>query len=1197
MSKTVASSPSLQIIQSQFLESDYQSALASCDALEQNSQTQLFKAKILLGMRKFSDALHKVSEAIISDANNAHLYSLQAQIFLYMGRYKESIESAIHAIDIDRDNIGAYAFKGQALKHLYLDQEAISTFREGVDAVKRINHIRDVTLDLEKAFLARSCQEYDYGIKYSKYVIESAPKFTSGYIHLGFNLLSKYIAEKNLASEATSSLLSDALIALDKALALNPHDSITLYYKGFALQIAGNIDEALTQYAHAAEISPDFSKAVIALINIHMLRKSDSTALEFVNKFLIISPNSEEALLLKVKILSSTDKLDQALETIEELIHISPENYYFFYRKALVQSAQNNFTGALETCNIALTLRPENIDILYHKAITLSDLKDHYEALDVITQIIALKPDYALAYRAKGHILSEIHEHASGFKHFYETRIEASEQSTDILDLLASNQMILAEIWYYNSITNTNKTCLESEERAQEKIDSSEPIEAEALLLEAIALNPRFIIALIKLSEIQTLIGKHEEAEKHHLMAETANPEYTVAILSHSKLPHVLTIEQEAIEAHDYAIALDPKNSILHSSKANSLSKFHIEDGLSECLERASSLIQITNIAPNLIHGPDEYPQAKIEKRAELLQEVQSLIESTKALQLHDDPSSLPHEFQEFAPSRALFSMRFASVRSLDTCGAGVKMPIMPDSPLRRASLTISPSSSEDFAASMSASGSGCGGPANFKSSPTLAQYHTTRKSSSTQSIEDFTSHIKLSLDVESIPSDPPSHTPLFPTMVLKAKDALKQSLNVATNKYATVEQMNAMISMLKSTMRENEQLRSDLEIMRHEYVRTEQVTFAIAHNTESVHHEDMLRRIESDPLLTGYYSSFVRTFQIYFAGFMARNSGVVESASAFSIPGLDYIPLPPIFDQAVHAGVNILNDILEVREDNAISRALRSAPDLFGILTSTIQKVGCELCCNPSYYTKIIHLKPKEHYGIFKLKDYYDRLKSKFFEDDTPTPQMEFGASDALKIIQALKKGLIKIEVISSDIDVVIAMSELVQGNLDHRQIIIHTRLSSVVEEGQDAGDEHSAANSVYPPSSRSSTTATGIDSARHSANPSIVSFPFSRNPTPDTSLIDVTLASDNNSEIGQLSRTSTGIAIRGPIYDAGVAVRHATAIETQPIATKHWYDCFKKCCGWTCCGSDAAQNILAQPEHVTAAMGVVGEHHDATA
>ncbi len=1186
----------LETIHSLFLESRYQEALTSFMGIDPGPEINLLKAKILLAQRNFSGALSTISEAVIIDENNPHLYSLRSQIFLYMGRYKDSILAAKHAISLDRENIGAYAFKGQALKHLYLDEEAIETFNEGVAAVKRINHKRDITLDLEKAFLARSCQEYDHGIRYSNYVITSAPNLTSGYIYLGFNLLSKYISTKDLPATSEPLLLSQGIEALDKALALNPKDSIALYYKGFALQISGDLGGALALYNLATDISPDFSKAVIALINVHMLRKEDDISLALVNKFLSITPNSEEALLLKVKILSSKDKCEEALSTIEELILLDSANYYFYYRKALVQSAQNNLPGALATYDLALSLKPQDISILYNKAITLSDLKEHYTALEVIAEIIRLKPDYALAYRAKGHILSELHEYGASFKHFYQTHLEDTAQSPDILMLLSANQFSVAEIWYYNAITEVNKTCLELEGRAQEKIYSRELVDAQTLLLQAIALNPQYVLALIKLSEVESDLGKTEESLKYYSLALEVNKEYANAILNHEKLPHVRAIEREAIASHDHAIALDPGNSILYCSKASSLSKFHIEEGLSESLGMASRLIESSSVPPNFMRGPDEYTLSKGDKRAELLKEVQSLIDSTKALQMPDAPSSTPTEFKEFSPSKALFSMRFASVRNLDSL-TGQRIAKMPDSPHyaeRHLSLKSGAGAPDPLAGeaptSVCAASVRVSPLSGLRSSPLHAPDASSRASA--QSLDEMTAHLRLSLDGESTTSETShSHTTSFPTMVLRAKDALKQSLQVATNRYATMDQMNEMIVMLKATMRENNQLRAELEIMKHDYVRTEQVTFAIAHNADSVQHEQMLTAIEADPHLRDYYSSFIRTFQIYFTGFMARNSGEV-AAPEFAIPGLSFVPLPPIIEQAISAFESAADLVISTREDNAIIRCLNSIPDIYSFLTTTIPKTACKLCLDPFHHTQILTLQAREHNGIFKLKKYYDAVKAFFCENQTPTPQMELGVTDALKLISAFKKGIIKIEVIATDIDIIMAMSEFVKGNLEDRKITIHTRLASVTEEADD-DDGAESYDPMARTGSKSSTTLTEGPSAAPSARASFLS----RNGTPTGEAGTVGLTDPSAIALHTADRQPSVVA-----HELAVPPNlfPGTGIATEPITQRHWYDCFKKCfsCPWaSCCGEEVVQNVLPQPDHQPQTMGAVVEAHEATA
>ena len=294
-----------------------------------------------------------------------------------------------------------------------------------------------------------------------------------------------------------------------------------------------------------------------------------------------------------------------------------------------------------------------------------------------------------------------------------------------------------------------------------------------------------------------------------------------------------------------------------------------------------------------------------------------------------------------------------------------------------------------------------------------------------------------------------------FPASILKVRDTLKKSLYIAANKYATVEQMNAMISTLRQVMQENESLKIELETVKHSYVRMEQVSFAIAHNGASERHEAMQKLVESNPTLLGYYNGFVNTFQKYITGFMARNSGAVAASPEFFIPGLDFVPLPPIADQVVHAAVTVIDTIVTIREDNAISRALKSLPDLAGFLTHTIPKLACELSTNTAYSSKIIHLKPTEHFGIFKVVEYYERLKYRFFENDTPTPQMELGAADALKIIAALKQGHISSELISNDDYIIRTMLGIVQEGMRQESIVDNRSLEPIREEGLEGETE----------------------------------------------------------------------------------------------------------------------------------------------
>ena len=657
----------VQLIEQNIYESKYDEVIAHCDSSEPSSQILFLKAKALVGARQLSVAMASVEQAITLEPNNGDFYTLKAQVLMYMGRCKESLESATIAISINPDDIGAYTFKGQALKRLFRDSEATTVFSAGVSVVEE-THGRDIKLDLEKAFLARSCGKYDHGIKYSNHVINAAPSYASGYIHLGSNLLYKYI--KNKTSDEPVAILNEAISAFDKALSLNPRDSIALYYRGVAAEVSGSTDEALSLYRQSSSITPEYVNSALAIVNIHMSRQEDQSALEYINAFLLQNPLTEEALLIKTKILISSDKLDLAEEAVNHLLEINPENHYFLYRKALIQSTANNFESSLKTCELALATKAGDIDILYHKALTLSALARNFEALETIEFILRLDSFFALAYQAQGYIFAEMTENRQSFQYFYTKIIRPEEQSEEIIDLLRRGESGLAEMWHYNKITGKNSNCIEMQREAEEKIMASNLEEASALLQAAIDQNPNFIVAILKLAEVQQLRGFGEESLANIGKAKLIDLEYAKSLLNHMKLPHVLTIEDMALAAHDYAIRLDGQNPMLYSSKASSMTKFHREEGLAECIETATILMNRTNhstAAPR----QEEYLKHQIDKRCELLQEVHNLMVSADSF----GGNISSEEFSYLSSTAHPTMIRFGSARLLDCDGIVIPMP------------------------------------------------------------------------------------------------------------------------------------------------------------------------------------------------------------------------------------------------------------------------------------------------------------------------------------------------------------------------------------------------------------------------------------------------------------------------------------------------------------------------------------------
>ena len=428
----------LAAIDSSILQSNYANAIEVCQRLRESSDfaknpdVLFLQARAYLGARDFQNALDTVNLVINAGISGVKYFSLKAQTLLYLGRLSESLEASNITLALDHDCVGAYVSKGLALKYLYRDTEAREAFSQGIKAVEHHPHTRDAKLDLEKAFLARCCERYDLGIKYSNYVIQSEPNYSSGYTHLGYNLFAQYLTQKSedysaLRAQAisvatpeaftpfpVSPLASDyytkAVDAFDKAIALNRTDSIAIYYKGRLLEETGDTDGALELYHQAASLSLGYASPVLALVNIHMSRAEYSHALEHIETFLGMNPLSEQGTLAKAKALVSSDKLVEAQNAIESIIERNPDNYYYYFRKALVQYARSDVDNneTMKTCVEALRLKPDDLDVLYHQSLVFSSLGKHDEALNTIARIIEIKPSFAAAYQAKGFALSEV---------------------------------------------------------------------------------------------------------------------------------------------------------------------------------------------------------------------------------------------------------------------------------------------------------------------------------------------------------------------------------------------------------------------------------------------------------------------------------------------------------------------------------------------------------------------------------------------------------------------------------------------------------------------------------------------------------------------------------------------------------------------------------------------------------------------
>lgn len=707
-----------ELVEEYILKSQYDQALAMCSSLimnssggESNPKLLYLKAKIELGCRNFSAAL-KTVKSINPESYDADILVVKSQIEMYTGQHLDSLESANLALEYDATRIGAYVCKASALRHLHQDKAASSVLDTAVENVAYTHGVRSVKGDIEKAFLARLCQKYDIAIKYAQYVIDQAPEYASGYVHLGTNYLLKFMSsavssgsstevdfaaaaaaggagketsrldytsagggggggggaagaaaaaaalagvshevvedglftdrrsERSLSASfdaETVSLYTKAIVALSKALELNPFDSVAMFYMGVAEEAMGHQDQAMAHYEASAKTSPEYANAVLALAKLHMQQDNEDSALGHIQDLVKINP-SEEALLAHAKALESADDYSTALEVLSKLIEMNPANHYYHYRQALVYNAVGEYTDAIAACNKAIALNPDDLFVRTQLALNYCSQGNYKEAMDIVRKVTTSHPDFAEGYKTKAIVLSEMAANSDVSFIYHYSNLSASQRSEGVSKLIAENKVSEAAMWFYNGVDESRDHCLIYMQEALDQREAGDIPKAISYLTQAIQVNPDFIMAKKLLAEIY---GESSPALAAHLMKEVTDTPYGVGLLDTSKQPHVLHVQKSSIKAFDNAIRLDPKNPTIHSAKASALGQFNMLDEMLKATETAEILMSHdtgATLAPDRV----EYIMQQNKIKIALLKEIRKVAQEAEALYSKSAQATLP---------------------------------------------------------------------------------------------------------------------------------------------------------------------------------------------------------------------------------------------------------------------------------------------------------------------------------------------------------------------------------------------------------------------------------------------------------------------------------------------------------------------------------------------------------------------------
>jgi tetratricopeptide (TPR) repeat protein len=156
----------------------------------------------------------------------------------------------------------------------------------------------------------------------------------------------------------------DALVAYEKAIALQPTLVSAWIGKEKALRRLKRYDEALVASEQALKLAPEDSSAWFELATVLMEMQRYSEALKAFNKSIKLAPEKGSTWKYRSYVLTKLGRYPDALTSFEKAQQLSPTSGGVYYNKAYLLMSQEQIDQAIEHLQRSIDLHPKFRDIL-----------------------------------------------------------------------------------------------------------------------------------------------------------------------------------------------------------------------------------------------------------------------------------------------------------------------------------------------------------------------------------------------------------------------------------------------------------------------------------------------------------------------------------------------------------------------------------------------------------------------------------------------------------------------------------------------------------------------------------------------------------------------------------------------------------------------------------------------------------------
>jgi tetratricopeptide (TPR) repeat protein len=201
---------------------------------------------------------------------------------------------------------------------------------------------------------------------------------------------------------------SEAIIALDKSIELNPNSAIPWINKGAALSGLGKYDEALKAFNKATGLDPNNAVIWNDMGNTLDNMKLYDEALQAFNKSINLDSQNGYIWNNKGMTLYDLGKYDEALKALDIALKLDPNYAIGWNNRGLVLSNLGKYDEALQAYNKSIELSPYETETWINRGITFGYMDKNDEAQLDYVKALKLDPKNARAMEGEGLALSAL---------------------------------------------------------------------------------------------------------------------------------------------------------------------------------------------------------------------------------------------------------------------------------------------------------------------------------------------------------------------------------------------------------------------------------------------------------------------------------------------------------------------------------------------------------------------------------------------------------------------------------------------------------------------------------------------------------------------------------------------------------------------------------------------------------------------